>query len=62
MLRLVGVEMRKQLRRPRTWVVLAFVILVPIIITIALKTNPPSITDDGGAGNGASRGGGVRFF
>jgi ABC-2 type transport system permease protein len=62
MLRLIRVELVKQARRPRTWVVLAFVVLVPIIITIALKTNPPSITDGGGGGDGASRGGGVRFF
>jgi len=62
MLRLIRVELVKQLRRPRTWVVLAFVILVPIIITIALKTNPPSINDGGGGGDGGSRGGGVRFF
>jgi ABC-2 type transport system permease protein len=62
MLRLIRVELIKQLRRPRTWVVLAFVVLVPIIITVALKANPPSITDGGGGGDGASRGGGVRFF
>ena len=60
MLRLVKVELIKQARRPRTWVVLAFVILVPIIITIALKANPPSLNDGGGGGDG--RGGGVRFF
>ena len=35
MLRLVGVEMLKQLRRPRTWVALGFVVLVPVIIAIA---------------------------
>jgi ABC-2 type transport system permease protein len=60
MLRLIRVELVKQLRRPRTWVVLAFVVIVPIIITIALKANPPSISDGGGGGDG--RGGGVRFF
>jgi ABC-2 type transport system permease protein len=58
MLRLIRVELVKQLRRPRTWVVLAFVIIVPIIITVALKANPPSLNDDGGDG----RNGGVRFF
>lgn len=58
MLRLIRTEMYKQLRRPRTWVALGFVILVPIIITIALKANPPSLTDGGGEG----RGGGPRFF
>ncbi len=60
MLRLIRVELSKQLRRPRTWVALGFVILVPIIITIALKANPPSLTDRGGGGGGG--GGGVRFF
>ena len=60
MLRLIRVELVKQLRRPRTWVALGFVILVPIIITIALKANPPSLNDGGGGGDG--RGGGVRFF
>jgi ABC-2 type transport system permease protein len=60
MLRLIRVELVKQMRRPRTWVALGFVILVPIIITIALKTNPPSINSGGGGGDG--RGGGVRFF
>jgi ABC-2 type transport system permease protein len=61
MLRLIRVELVKQLRRPRTWVALGFVIIVPIIITIALKANPPSITD-GGGGGGRGGGGGVRFF
>ncbi len=61
MLRLIRVELIKQLRRPRTWVALGFVIIVPIIITIALKANPPSI-NDGGGGGGAAGGGGVRFF
>jgi ABC-2 type transport system permease protein len=60
MLRLIRVELIKQLRRPRTWVALGFVILVPIIITIALKANPPSLNDGGGGGGG--RDGGVRFF
>jgi ABC-2 type transport system permease protein len=59
MLRLIRVELVKQLRRPRTWVALGFVILVPIIITIALKANPPSL-DDGGGGGG--REGGARLF
>jgi ABC-2 type transport system permease protein len=60
MLRLVRVELAKQLRRPRTWVALGFVILVPIIITIALKANPPSFNEGGGGGNG--RDGGARLF
>ncbi len=59
MLRLIRVELVKQLRRPRTWVVLAFVVLVPIIITVALKANPPSLNDGGGGGG---RDGGPRFF
>jgi ABC-2 type transport system permease protein len=60
MLRLIRVELIKQMRRPRTWVALGFVILVPIIITIALKANPPSLNDGGGGGGG--RDGGPRFF
>jgi ABC-2 type transport system permease protein len=61
MLRLIKVELIKQARRPRTWVVLAFVILVPIIITIALKTNPPTL-DTGGGGGGGREGGGRLFY
>lgn len=41
MLRLLRAELVKQARRPRTWVALAFVVIVPVIMTIALKTNPP---------------------
>ena len=37
MLRLLRTEVVKQIRRPRTWVALAFVTIVPIIITVALK-------------------------
>jgi ABC-2 type transport system permease protein len=55
---LLRTELVKQLRRPRTWVALAFVVLVPIIITIALKTNPPDLRGPGG-GRGD---GGPRFF
>jgi ABC-2 type transport system permease protein len=54
--RLVWVELVKQLRRPRTWVALGFVIIVPIIMTVALKANPPEL--DGG-GDGRE---GARFF
>lgn len=49
-------ELVKQFRRPRTWVAIAFVIAVPIIITIALKTNPPDLRPRGGGD------GGPRFF
>lgn len=48
MFHLVRTEMSKQLRRPRTWVALAVVILIPIIITVALKLSPP----DGGGHRG----------
>jgi ABC-2 type transport system permease protein len=53
-------ELVKQFRRPRTWVAIAFVIAVPIIITIALKTNPPDLRGPGGGGGGGE--GGPRFF
>ena len=54
MLRLLRTELVKQIRRPRTWLALGFVTLVPIIIAIALKANPPS------AGGGPREG--ERFF
>ena len=54
MLRLLRTEVVKQIRRPRTWVALAFVTIVPIIITVALKVNPPD--------TGGERGDGGRFF
>jgi ABC-2 type transport system permease protein len=44
MLRLVGTEFSKQVRRPRTWVALGFVMVVPLIITVALKLNPPDLS------------------
>lgn len=47
MLRLVRTEMAKQVRRPRTWVALGFVMVVPIIITVALKLNPPDFSGGG---------------
>lgn len=53
MLRLLGTEISKQVRRPRTWVALVFVVAVPIIITVALKLNPPDFS---------GRGEGDRFF
>ena len=60
MLRLVRTEAVKQLRRPRTWVALAFVVLVPVIITVALKTNPPDLRGDGNGGPDGREG--ARFF
>ena len=50
MMRLVRSELVKQIRRPRTWVAFAFVVAVPIIVTIALKANPPDATGDRGEG------------
>jgi ABC-2 type transport system permease protein len=58
MLRLLRSEMAKQLRRPRTWIAIAFVVAVPIIITIALKTNPPDLRGPRGGGGD----GGPEFF
>ena len=49
MIRLIKTELVKQIRRPRTWVALGFVVLVPIIVTIALKTNPPDLNGGGRA-------------
>jgi ABC-2 type transport system permease protein len=53
--RLLRVELHKQLRRPRTWVALGFAMLVPLIITIALKANPPDLSEEAGRE-------GARFF
>jgi ABC-2 type transport system permease protein len=41
-------EMAKQWRRPRTYGVLAVTVLIPVIIAIAVKANPPSLTGDHG--------------
>lgn len=46
-MRLLKTELVKQIRRPRTWVALGFVSVVPIIVTIALKANPPSFEGGG---------------
>src|SRR5438067_13580652 len=35
-------EVAKQMRRPRTYVALGIAVLIPIILTIALKANPPT--------------------
>jgi ABC-2 type transport system permease protein len=41
-LALFRTEMFKQWRRPRTYVALGVLVLIPLIFTIALKSNPPS--------------------
>ncbi|MCU1459913.1 MAG: putative integral rane protein [Actinomycetia bacterium] len=41
MIALFRTELMKQFRRPRTYVALGTMVAVPIIITIALKLNPP---------------------
>jgi ABC-2 type transport system permease protein len=61
MLRLLRTELVKQLRRPRTWVAIVFVVAVPIIITVALKTNPPDLVGPRGGGGGGGDGG-PQFF
>ena len=40
---LFGTEMVKQFRRGRTYLVLATTIVVPVVIAIALKVNPPTL-------------------
>jgi ABC-2 type transport system permease protein len=50
MLRLVRTELSKQVLRPRTWVALGFLAVVPVIIAVALKLNPPDL--DGGEEGG----------
>ena len=35
-------EMVKQWYRPRTYVALGVMVLIPLIITLALKSNPPA--------------------
>jgi ABC-2 type transport system permease protein len=42
MFALFRTEMAKQWRRPRTYVALGLLVLIPMIFTIALKANPPS--------------------
>jgi ABC-2 type transport system permease protein len=51
MLAVLGTEIAKQWKRPRTYVVLAVSVVVPIIIAVALETNPP-----GAPGSGTSPG------
>jgi ABC-2 type transport system permease protein len=40
--------MSKQWRRPRTYIALGLTIVVPVIVVIALKANPPSAPSDAG--------------
>jgi ABC-2 type transport system permease protein len=42
MLALFRTELAKQWRRPRTYVALGVLVVIPLIFTIALKSNPPS--------------------
>ena len=39
------IEMAKQWRRPRTYVALAVTILIPVLVTVLLKTNAPKPSD-----------------
>jgi ABC-2 type transport system permease protein len=56
MIALLRVESVKALRRLRTYIVFAIVIAIPVIMTIAIKTNPPdSSQGEGGPGGGALR-------
>jgi ABC-2 type transport system permease protein len=43
----VSTELDKQFRRPRTFTAIGLVSLIPIIMTIALKANPPGRGDGG---------------
>jgi ABC-2 type transport system permease protein len=47
MIALLRTEWGKTLRRPRTYVAMAFVVVIPVIIAFALWANPPSGGDDG---------------
>src|SRR5271154_1069952 len=44
---LFRVEMVKQWHRTRTYVVLGLTVLIPIIVAVALKANPPSGNNGG---------------
>jgi len=48
MLDVFRTEMVKQWRRPRTYLVLGLTVVIPIIIAIAIKANPPSLSGDRG--------------
>ncbi|MFI5048188.1 MAG: ABC transporter permease [Acidimicrobiia bacterium] len=43
----VRTELYKQLRRPRTYTAYGLMALIPVIMTVALKANPPSPGDQG---------------
>ena len=56
MIALLRVESVKALRRLRTYVVFGIVIAIPVIMTIAIKANPPqSARGEGGPGGAALR-------
>ncbi len=57
MFALFQVEMVKQWRRPQTYVALGLTMLVPLLITIALKANPPGLPGTGEQRGFGSRGG-----
>jgi ABC-2 type transport system permease protein len=48
----VRAEAVKTTRRMRTYIAFGVVALIPVIMTIALKLNPPSNAGDGGPGSG----------
>jgi ABC-2 type transport system permease protein len=45
MIAILRTEWAKTLRRPRTYVALGFVMFLPIVITLALRLNPPDLGD-----------------
>jgi ABC-2 type transport system permease protein len=54
--KLLRVELVKAIARLRTYVAFGIVILIPAVMTIAIKTNPPnSPNGEGGPGGGALR-------
>jgi ABC-2 type transport system permease protein len=48
MIPVLRTELAKQLRRPRTYVALGIVALIPVIITVALSLSPPEFRGRGG--------------
>jgi ABC-2 type transport system permease protein len=47
MLAVFRTELAKQLRRPRTYVALGAMVVIPIVITVALKASPPESPRNG---------------